>query len=32
MPGVTIFIVALSFSVLGDALRDRRKGAARASA
>ncbi|MEI2707366.1 MAG: ABC transporter permease subunit [Ilumatobacteraceae bacterium] len=32
MPGVTIFIVALAFSVLGDALRDRRKGAARAPA
>jgi peptide/nickel transport system permease protein len=32
MPGLTIFIVALAFSVLGDALRDRKGGAGRASA
>ncbi|WP_119255196.1 ABC transporter permease [Shinella zoogloeoides] len=32
MPGMTIFIVALAFSVLGDALRERKGGAARASA
>ncbi|MFE0014967.1 ABC transporter permease [Mesorhizobium sp. NPDC059054] len=32
MPGLTIFIVALAFSVLGDALRDRKGGANRASA
>jgi len=32
MPGLTIFIVALAFSVLGDALRDRRQGARHASA
>jgi peptide/nickel transport system permease protein len=31
MPGLTIFIVALAFSVLGDALRERKGGAARAS-
>ncbi|MDQ2065890.1 ABC transporter permease [Xinfangfangia sp. CPCC 101601] len=31
-PGLTIFLVALSFSVLGDALRDRTKGPSRASA
>lgn len=32
MPGMTIFIIALAFSVLGDALRDRKGGTARASA
>ncbi|KQV41408.1 MULTISPECIES: ABC transporter permease [unclassified Rhizobium] len=32
MPGMTIFIIALAFSVLGDALRDRKGGASRASA
>ena len=32
MPGMTIFIIALAFSVLGDALRDRKGGNARASA
>lgn len=32
MPGMTIFIVALAFSVLGDALRERKGGAVRASA
>ncbi len=32
MPGLTIFIVALAFSILGDALRDRKGGANRASA
>ena len=32
MPGMTIFIVALAFSVLGDALRDRKGGASRAAA
>ncbi|PSJ56846.1 ABC transporter permease [Pseudaminobacter soli (ex Li et al. 2025)] len=31
-PGLTIFIVALAFSVLGDALRERKGGTARASA
>lgn len=31
-PGMTIFIIALAFSVLGDALRDRKGGTARASA
>lgn len=32
MPGLTIFVIALAFSVLGDALRDRKGGAARATA
>ncbi len=32
MPGLTIFAIALAFSVLGDALRDRKGGTARASA
>ncbi|UDL92137.1 ABC transporter permease [Mesorhizobium sp. PAMC28654] len=32
MPGLTIFIVALAFSVLGDALRERKEGVARAAA
>lgn len=32
MPGMTIFIVALAFSVLGDALRERKGGAVRAAA
>lgn len=32
MPGMTIFIVALAFSVLGDALRDRKGGSRRAPA
>lgn len=32
MPGLTIFVIALAFSVLGDALRERKGGTARASA